>query len=87
MFIKSRNLNIRKKSYWTGKSKAASVNKQNGPQKFYVGFGFSNESFTLHEIEKLKTIPLPTAAVKEDTNMFNSEFREGIGLWTSLMAI
>ena len=31
-------------------------------------------------------ISLPTAAFKEDTNMFSTEFREGFGLWSLIMA-
>ena len=45
---------------------------------------FWSESFTLNEIYTgIRKICLPTAAVKEDTNMFSSESREGFGflLW------
>ena len=49
-------------------------------KNFYASFGFSNESFTLDEIEKFEKFPLPTAAVKEDTNIFSSKFRESFGL-------
>ena len=50
-------------------------------KSFYASFVcfFLNESFTLNEIEALEEIflPLPTAAVKEDTNMFSSELGKG----------
>ena len=49
-------------------------------KSFYASFVFLNESFTLNEIEELEKISLSTAAFKEDTNMFSSEFREGFGL-------
>ena len=40
------------------------------------------------EIWELEKISLPTAAAfKEDTNMFSTEFREGFGLWSLIMAI
>ena len=55
-------------------------------RNFYVSFGFSNESFTLNEIRKLEKNPLPTAAVKEDTN-FSTEFREGFDIWSSIKTI
>ena len=37
------------------------------------------ESFTLNEIWELEKNSLPTAAFKEDTNKFSTEFREGFG--------
>ena len=43
--------------------------------------GFLNESFNFaNETEELEKNSLPTAAYKEDTNMFSFEFREGFGL-------
>ena len=36
---------------------------------------------------ELEKISLPTAAFKEDTNKFSTEFREGFGLWSLIMAI
>ena len=48
---------------------------------------FFVESFTLNEIWELEKISLPTAAFKEDTNMFSTEFREGFDLWSLTMAI
>ena len=36
---------------------------------------------------ELEKISLPTAAFKEDTDMFSTEFREGFGLWSLIMAI
>ena len=56
-------------------------------KNFYSSFTFLNENFTLNEIEELKKVSLPTVAVKEDTNMFSSEFRESFGLWSLRMAI
>ena len=38
-----------------------------------------NEGFTSNETEELEKILLPTAAFKEDTNMFSAEFREVFG--------
>ena len=35
----------------------------------------------------MEKISLPTAAFKEDTNMFSTEFREGFGLWSLIMAV
>ena len=32
-------------------------------------------------------ISLPTAAFKEDTDVFSTEFREGFGLWSWIIAI
>ena len=49
-------------------------------KNFCGSFGFSNESLTLNEIEKLEKISLLTAAVKEGTNIVSSEFRKGFGL-------
>ena len=49
-------------------------------KNFYVSFRFSSESFTSNKIAELENISLPTAAVKEDTNMFSSDIREGFGL-------
>ena len=47
-------------------------------KNFYANFGLLNESFTLDEVEELeKKNPFPTMSVKEDTKLFNSEFREG----------
>ena len=54
-------------------------------KNFYTGFSFSNESFTLNEIEELENISLPITAFKEDKNMFIPEFREGFGLLWSLI--
>ena len=48
-------------------------------KSFYASFGFLNESFTLNEIDELEKISLPTAAFKENTIMFSSEFRESFG--------
>ena len=77
-----------KKAYWTGKSKAFfNKQKQNGGQKFSSKFYFFIESFALNEIWELEKISLPTAAFKEDTNMFSTEFREGFGLLYLIMAI
>ena len=36
---------------------------------------------------ELEKISLLTAAFKEDTNKFSTEFREGFGLWSLIMAI
>ena len=33
------------------------------------------------------SVTLPTAAVKEDTNIFSSQLRKGFGLWSLTMAI
>ena len=53
-----------------GNGKPTSINKQNGRQKFLLKvLGVSNESFDLNEINKLENISLPTAAVKDDTNI------------------
>ena len=52
-------------------------------RKFY----FCNESLISTEIEGLEKISPPTAAFKEDTNMFSTEFREGFGFWYLIMAI
>ena len=49
--------------------------------------GFFNESSNLNKIKELENISLPTAAVKEDTDMFNSEFREGFGFLSLSIAI
>ena len=72
--------------YWTakrrigpGNRKPTSVEKQKGRQNILRKFWFFNESFTLDEIKELENISVPTAAVKEDTNMLSSEFREGFG--------
>ena len=46
-------------------------------KNFYGSFDFLNENLTLSEIEKLEKISLPTAAVKECTNIFSSEFGKG----------
>ena len=54
---------------------------------FHASFAFFVESFTLNEIWELEKISLPTAAFKEDTNMFSTEFRECFGLWCLTMAI
>ena len=56
-------------------------------KNFHASFTFLNESFTLNEIEELGNISLPTAAIKVDTNVFSTEFREGFGLWYLIMAI
>ena len=45
------------------------------------------ESFILNEISELEKISLPTAAFKKDTDMFSTEFKEGFGLWSLIMAI
>ena len=50
-------------------------------KNFYKSFRFLNESFALNEIEEKEKISLPTAAFKEDANMFSSEFREGF-VWS-----
>ena len=59
-----------------------------GDKNFYASF-FFNESFTLNEVKELekfggiaKKISLPTAALKEDTNMSCSEFGGGFDLWS-----
>ena len=49
--------------------------------KFSRKFYFFVESFTLNEIWELEENSLPTAAFREDINMFSTEFREGFGLW------
>ena len=36
---------------------------------------------------ELEKNSLPTAAFKEDTDMFSTGFREGFGLWSLIMAI
>ena len=54
---------------------------------FTQGLLFFIESFTLNEIWELEKISLPTAAFKEDTNKFSTEFREGFGLWSLIMAV
>ena len=41
---------------------------------------FFIESSTLNEIWGLEKISFPTAAFKEDTNMFSTEFGENFGL-------
>ena len=41
---------------------------------------YSSESFTLDEIVKLEKNSHPTAAFKEDKDMFGSELRELFGL-------
>ena len=46
---------------------------------FHASFTFFIESFTLNEIWELEKISLPTAAFKEDTDIFSTEFREGFG--------
>ena len=56
-------------------------------KNFYANFGLLNESFTLNKVEELEKISLPTAAFKEDTNMFSSELREGFSFWSLIMAI
>ena len=66
--------------YLTENRRSFLIDKQNGRQKFYSSFGFLSEGFTLNETEELEKSSLPTAAFKEDTNMFSSEFREGFGL-------
>ena len=50
-------------------------------KNFHASFTF------LNEIEELGNISLPTAAIKVDTNVFSTEFREGFGLWYLIMAI
>ena len=55
-------------------------------RNFHASFTFFSESFTLNEVWELEKISLPTAAFKEDTNMFSSEFRETFGLWSLIMA-
>ena len=42
---------------------------------------FFIKSFTLNEIWELEKIYLPTAAFKEDTNKFSTEFRQSFGAW------
>ena len=53
----------------------------------YGSFGFLNESLTLNEIEKLQKNCLPTAGVKEGTNIFSSEFRKDFALSSLIMVI
>ena len=47
---------------------------------------FFVESFTLNETWELEENSLPTAAFREK-NMFSTEFREGFGLWSLVMAV
>ena len=61
--------------------------KKMNDKNFYADFTFFDESFTLNEIEELEKTFLPIAALKEDTNMFSAEFREGFNLWSLIMAI
>ena len=56
-------------------------------KNFCASFGFLSESFTLNEIEELEKNSLPTAAFKDDTDMFSHEFREGCGLLSLIMAL
>ena len=56
-------------------------------KNFYTSFGFLNESFTLNEIEESEKNSFPTTAFKEDKNMFSSEFREGFGFGSLIMAL
>ena len=49
-------------------------------KNFYASLVFLDESFTFNEIEESEKVCLPTAVVKEDTNMFSFEFREEFGL-------
>ena len=71
----------RRKAYWTGKSKTFfNKQKQKGWQKFSRKFYFSYWKFYFKWDIETGKISLPTAAFKEDTNMFSTEFREGFGL-------
>ena len=63
-------------------------NKQNkrNDKTFHASFTFI-ESFTLNEIWELEKNSLPIAAFKEDTSICGTEFREGFGLWSLIMAV
>ena len=71
-----------------GNRRPSSINKtKRDDQNFHLSFTFFIESFTLNEIWELEKISLPTAAFKEDTGMFSTEFTEGFGLWSLIMSI
>ena len=70
-----------------GNQRPTSITNKMDDKNSYATFGFLNESFTLNEIKEQEKCPLPTAAFKKDTNMFSSEFREGFGICSLIMAI
>ena len=92
---------VRPKPYWTAKKRIGPVNRRpssinknkRDDKNFHARFTFLFkvyffiESFTLNEIWELEKVSLPTAALKGDTNMFSTEFRESFGLWFLIMAI
>ena len=83
--IKSR-IGPPKKRIGPGNRRLSSRNKNKRDDKnFHATFTFFIESFTLNEIWELEKISVPTAAFKEDINMFSTEFREGFGLLPSLI--
>ena len=73
----------RTKRIGPGNLRPSSINKNKRDDK---NFHASFTSFIKWDIG-MEKISLPTAAFKEDTHMFSTEFREGFGLSSLMMAI
>ena len=71
-----------RKVYWTRKSKTC-FNKQTKWTTKVLGkfWFFEWKIYFKWNKKSWKKFSLPTAAFKEDTNLFSSEFRECFGLW------